>query len=467
MTTVAIYTRVSLDSRGTARSVQEQESECRAWAEREGWEVLGVWCDNDVSASRFSRKARPQWQALTERLERGGVDVLLVWEPSRATRDRRVWATLAALCEERGIKLGSNGRLYDLDDPEDAFQLDLHFSLATRESGTTRKRVQRATRSSAAAGRPHGKVPYGYRREYREGRNGPQLAAQVVHDEQAAVIREAARRVMSGEALYAVANDLNERGVPAPRGARWDPTQIRRLCVSPTYIAKRTHKGQVVAEGTWPAILDERTHYACVTRLTDPKRRTNEGRGARHVLSGLARCGVCGGSMVLQKNRGFLAYLCREGFHVSRKQEHVDDFVSAVVVARLARPDLLELLAADSGDDGASAAATEAAEKQVRLDGFYDAAAAGELTPAALARIEAKLLPEIESARRRAVRVAPSPLLLEVTGTDAERRWAGLSLEQRREVIDLLCEVRILPVGRGRRTFDPLSVAITWKGADR
>ncbi len=67
-------------------------------------------------------------------------------------------------------------------------------------------------------------------------------------------------------------------------------------------------------------------------------------------------------------------------FHVSRRQEDVDELVSAVIVARLTRPDLLELLAADSGDDGASAAATEAAEKQVRLDGFYDAAAAGELT---------------------------------------------------------------------------------------
>ncbi len=331
----AIYTRVSLDSRGTARSVQEQEQECRAWTDRERWTVEGVWCDNDVSASRYSRKARPAWKALTERLEQGGIDVLLVWEPSRATRDRRVWAALAALCEEQGVRFGCNGRLYDLHDPDDAFSLDLFFALAVRESGTTRKRVQRSTRAAASQGRPHGKVPYGYRREYREGRDGPELVAQVVHVEQAAVIREAARRVMAGEALYAVANDLNERGIPAPRGARWDPTQIRRLCVSPTYIAKRIYKGQVVGDGQWPAILDECTYYACVTRLTDPRRRSNEGRGAKHLLSGLARCAVCGGPLVVQKNRGFLAYLCREGFHVSRKEEHVDDFVSAVIVGRL------------------------------------------------------------------------------------------------------------------------------------
>lgn len=461
----AIYTRVSQDSRGAGRSVAEQEGECRTWADREGWDVEGVWCDNDISASKYSKKTRPGWKALTDRLERGGIDVLVVWEPSRATRDRRVWAALAAICEEQGVRFGCNGRVYDLDDPDDAFQLDLFFALATRESGATRKRVLRSTRAAAAEGRPHGRVPYGYRRTYREGRQGPELVAQVEHEDQAPVVREVARRVMAGEALYAVAGDLNSRGVPAPRGADWEPTQIRRLCVNPTYIAKRTHKGQVVGGGQWPAILDERTHYACVGRLTDPARRSNLGRGARHLLSGLARCGTCGGPMVVQKNRGHLAYLCRQGFHVSRKQDNVDEMVERVVIARLSRPDLLQVLAADRGDDQAVQAAGEAQEKQARLEGFYDAAARGELTPTALARIEAALLPEIASAQRRARPVATSPLLQEVSGVDAEVRWAGLSLEQRREVIGILCEVRIDPAGRGHRVFDPRGIDISWRTA--
>ena len=466
MTTAAIYTRVSQDSRGTARSVTEQETECRAWADREGWDVLGVWCDNDVSASRYARRSRPQWQALMERLGRGGVDVLVVWEPSRATRDRTVWAALAALCQEHGIRIGWSGRLYDVDDPDQAFDLDLQFSLATRESGTTRKRVQRAVRAAAERGLPHGKVPYGYRREYAEGPKGPVLVAQVEQPEQAAVVREVARRVSRGEALYAVAADLNARGVPGPRSDRWDPTQVRRLCTSPTYIAKRVHQGRVVGDGQWPALLDELTHYTCVQRLSDPKRRTNEGRGARHLLSGLARCGVCGAGMVVGKGRGsgsWPVYVCRQGFCTGRKQSDVDELLTAVVLARLAQPDLLALMTTEGGDPERAAAAAEVAEKRARLDGFYDLAATGELTPAALARIEATLLPQIADAERRARPRGPSPLLGEVQGPDAAARWEGLSLEQRREVIDLLCEVRVLPVGRGKRTFDPRSVRITWR----
>jgi site-specific DNA recombinase len=462
----AVYTRVSQDSRGQARSVREQEQECLAWLEREGWDSAGVWSDNDVSASRFTSKSRPGWQALTTQLDQGGIDALVVWEPSRATRDRRVWAALAATCEERNIRFGCNGRLYDLDDPDDAFQLDLYFALATRESGATRKRVQRSMRSAAAEGRPHGKLLFGYRRIYREGRAGPELVEQVVDEEKAAVIREAARRIMQGEALYRVARDFNDRGIPAPRGATWDPTQIKRLCINPAYIGKRTHKGQVVGDGQWPAVLDETTFYSCLSRLQDPARLCHDGRGVQHLLSGIAVCGVCDGRVRVQKNRSHLAYLCVDGFHVSRRKDSVEDFVTAMVLARLEQPDLAELMAPSADDEGESrTAAAEAAELKARLEAFYDQAAAGGLSPAALTRIEARLLPQLADAEKRAQRSHSAPLLQAVAGPSAADRWQQLKIEQRREVIDLLCTVRILRGTPGARSFDPTTVDVQWKTA--
>jgi site-specific DNA recombinase len=253
--------------------------------------------------------------------------------------------------------------------------------------------------------------------------------------------------------------------VPAPRGKAWEARTVKRLCINPAFIGKRVHQGKIVADATWPAILDEAIHVTCVARLTDPARRTNHGRGARHLLSGLARCGVCEGPMVVQKNRGHLAYLCRSGFHTSRKQDIVDELVSAVVVERLARPDLADLLAGPTADVDAQAARDEATVKRARLTAFVDAAAAGEISPSALARIEARLLPEIEAAERRG-RVRPElPLLREVSGPDAAQVWQRLTLHQRRELVSVLCAIRILPAGRGHRTFDPELVEITWKVA--
>lgn len=463
----AIYTRVSFDPNNRGRSVEEQERECRAWVRDHAWELASVYCDNDRSASRYARKDRPDWQRLTEDLAHGRVDVLVAWEISRPTRDRVVWAALVEACLDRGVKLCIGGRLHDLADPDDAFTLDLASSLAVRESGVTRKRVLRAVRANAEKGTPHGRVLYGYRRQYHPTTREP--IGQVPDETTAPVVREAASRVAAGETPYAVAQDFNRRGIPTPTGkpgARWDLTQIKRLCVNPGYAGLRVHQGKVVGEASWSPILEPATHHALVARLGDPKRRTVRDSAIRHLLSGVALCGVCGGRVRVQKNRGFQAYLCIDGFHVSRRQDLVDELVETVAVARLRQPDLLELMRAEEDDETVAAALAEAREKRGRLTGFYDAAAAGDLTPAALGRIEARLLPEITAAEKRAQRAALSPVVADVAGPDAADHWARLSMPQKREVIDTLMTVTIMPMGRGRRTFDPSSVAVQWRGVE-
>ncbi len=150
------------------RSVAQQEAECRRQIEDEAWDLVGVWVDNDRGASQWSKGKREQWEDLKDQVTAGDIDVLVVWEPSRLTRDRLVWAALAAICEREGVKIAASGRLYDLSDPDDAFQLDLYFALATREVGVTRKRVMRDAKAQAEAGHPHGGIAYGYYRLYDE-----------------------------------------------------------------------------------------------------------------------------------------------------------------------------------------------------------------------------------------------------------------------------------------------------------
>lgn len=458
-----IYTRVSSDPRGHQRSVSEQEAECRAVCEREGWSVVAVHSDNDRSASRFATKARPGFARMLGALDAGEADVLLTWESSRAQRDLGTFVELRQALVSRGVLWHYGGRTFDMSKARDRKETARDALDAEGASDETSERVQRSVRANAAAGRPHGKLLYGYRREYDPTTRA--LVGQHEHPEQAPIVRECAERIASGEALYAVAADLNAREVPAPRSGLWDPTQVRRLCVNPSYIAKRTHLGQVVGDATWPALVEEATHYACVSRMADPARRTNEGRGARHLLTGLLLCGVCGARCHVLKNRGSLAYQCHGGgFCTSRRQDAVDALVTATVVARLGQPDALDLLSPDDDTDEARGEArAEALELRARLEEHYAAAAAGELTAQGLGRMEAALLPRIEDAERRARRVLTSPLLQRLSGADAAQRWEGLSLEQRREVIGLLCSVRVLPVGRGRRTFDPASVEVVWR----
>jgi len=76
--------------------------------------------------------------------------------------------------------------------------------------------------------------------------------------------------------------------------------------------------------------------------------------------------------------------------------------VEPVMVGRLAQPDAVDLLVSIETDTTASVAAERVRTLRSRLATFYDAATKGEITPAALARIEARLLPQIAGAERLA-----------------------------------------------------------------
>ena len=483
-----IYTRVSLDRR-RGRSVAQQETECRAFCERQGWTVARVFSDPGRSASRYATKDRPDFDALIAFLPSGEADVLVTWEASRPTRDLEVFLPLRRLCEEVGILYSYDGRVYDLRDPDDRERVTTDAVKAEAESGRTSKRVQRDVRANAAAGRPHGRNLFGYRRVYDPITR--ELVEVVKHPEEAETVREAVRRVLAGEKLFHIRADFIARGVPAPGRAGWDLTAIRRILRNPAYLGKRVHRGQVVADAVWPRLIEDSDWDQLQALLDKPGRRTTVRQGElRHLVSYIATCARGGEHVSGADNKGTPTYRCSAG-HVSKPRgqwrgwpdrpdewadqfDGVDDLVTCVVLERLARPDLLSVLAADGGDSEHQAAVDQLAALQQRLDGFVDAAAAGELTPAALARIERRLLPQIEVARRLARPRLTEPAselvadLIDMAGQPAQvlaGHWAALGLAQRRQVIQAFFRIELLPAGRGnRRVFDPSSVRMEWIG---
>jgi len=464
--------------RDTGRSVSEQEDECRFWVSRENWRLVGkeVWSDNDRSASRYAKKDRADWEELVELIKAGEVDVLVLWEPSRATRDRLVWSMLAAICEEHDVKIAASGKVYDLADPEEAFQLDLFFSLGIRESGVTRKRILRTVKANAVAGRPHGKLLYGYRRRYNPETGA--LEAQEIHPEQAAVIREMARRILAGQSTYTVAIWLNDQGHSTPTGADWVLSQVKRVLINPAYAGKRVYRGEVIGDATWPAIFDEVTHKMLTSKLTDPSRGKLRDCTVKHLLSGIVQCGVCGVAMRVLKNQGSLSYSCLrknvhphsgKSFHVCRLVSRVDGFVEELLIDRLSRPDALELFTRDDAKmDELRNILDQVAEKRAELESFYALARAGKLSAIGLAHAEEGLLPEIERLERRGGQIRLVPLLGDLINSDPERvreEWDGLEMTQKREIVRaVMFKIEVLKVGKGRRGYsDWESVRVTWR----
>jgi hypothetical protein len=224
--------------------------------------------------------------------------------------------------------------------------------------------------------------------------------------------------------------------------------------------------------GEWQPILDAETWEAVVRVLADPARKPSlKGRsGVRSLGGGLFRC-PCGN--VLRSAHvarlGYSKYECQPatrqagvaGPHSAQRAEWVDRRVQAVIIKRLSRSDLADMLTADMPDlrplrieQGNKRAAL------VRLGEDYDndmitreewLARRGKLT-ARLAEIDAAL----------ADADTDSVLAPFASGRAAEV-WEGLDNAQRRAVIDALCTVTVHPAGRGARVFNPDTVTIKWR----
>src|SRR5262249_33230793 len=149
---------------------------------------------------------------------------------------------------------------------------------------------------------------------------------------------EVAARYLAGESAHAIAEDLNDRGVPLPTGAEWTYIRVRRMLTNPAYAGLRVYRGEVIGDAGWEPILDRRPFDALMAKF-EP-RRGRRGGDVRHLLSGIARCGRCGGPMYVGHDRGRLVYTCgTHPGHLTRSKTHVDAYVTAVLLERLASED--------------------------------------------------------------------------------------------------------------------------------
>lgn len=466
-----LYGRVSADRR-EGRSVDSQLELGRERAVSQGWQIVAEHRDDGISASRFAkRKQRPEWQHVMEEISAGKTDVLVVWEFSRTSRDRVISAALLAACVDAGVKLDVGGKLHDPSDPDDGFMLDLMSALSVRESSSTSKRTMRDVVARANAGKAHGSIRYGYMTVYDE-RNGKPLR-RVLHPEHAPVVREIAERILAGESSFAVAADLNRRGILSAKGKQWRGTNLMKLVVSPTYVSRRIFNGADVGPAEWPPILTDAEHQLLVAMTTSPDRdKYRKDTRVRHLGVGIFRCGVCKTKLGIVHDRRKrpevqTSYVCGESYCVTRQIAGVDKLIEAAITQRLAMPDIVEFLAGFGNDDDAQVAAADVIRLRNELNDLYDAVTADppRLSQAALVRMEPRFLEQIAVAERRARPRALPRVVFDIAGPNAGLKWKALPIEQKRVVLAALLDVEILPAGRGQWRFNPDHIKATWRTA--
>lgn len=470
----AIYCRLSQDRTGAGVVVERQERDCRELAEQLGWQVVRVFVDNDVSATR--RKPRPGYRALLAAMQAGEVDAVLAWHTDRLHRQPRELEDYIDVSEARGMitRTVRAGEL-DLATPSGQMNARMLGAAARYEAQQTAGRTRAGKADAASRGAwAGGPRVYGYELVPAAERLPGAPALRVVPRE-SEVVRDAARRVLSGESLRSVARRLNEAGERTARGGEWTGSALRKVLVRPTTAGLRAQAGEVVGRGGWEPLLDEDAWRGVLAVLGDPERRTTDRYARRYLGSGLYRCGVCGAPLTGNTTAGGrrrAAYRCRAAdgrgqTHVVRDVEQLDDFVGQVVVARLQRPDVLEALVPPAPDT--APLHVEAAALRERLEEAARGWAAGVLTQAQLRAATVELRARIEAVETRIGEAARGTALDGLAGApDVAEVWAALPLDRRRAVVDALATVVVLPRERRGRLpgggyFDPDAVSIEWK----
>ena len=451
----ALYQRVS---DGTDKSVDEQNKANEEAARDSGWEP--VTFSDAVSASRFSRKARPGWAELTAAVAAGRFSYVVLWESSRGDRTLASWAAFLDACRETDTRIyvTSQGRLFDLANGYDWRALAAEGVDAAFESEKISKRTRRGVSGAVEMGLPYGRIPYGYRRAYtREPGRARPLPHQEPDPSEAPIVREVIERISRDEAVSAILRDLGARGVRTRAGGAWSRSSVNRLVLEGVvYIGKRRHNGSALIDGNWPAIVDEETYWRAVAVLANPARKAQaDQRGgirpgrARWLLSYVASCGVCGGPLSvksLPRSGGPVAhYRCYAGC-VSAPLAWLDEMATVAVVRWCSESPLYEMLTR-AGNQEAQAARDEAQAERDRLADFEAQAVSGKIGPDSFARIAAGIEKRINELEARARELSAPPALRglvsdkaspEERWEDINSRWNGMPLTAQRSVISTI-----------------------------
>ena len=190
-------------------------------------------------------------------------------------------------------------------------------------------------------GRIGGSLPYGYGGANRIETDGTiERGLRAEYEPEAVVVRRIFRLYAEGMSARAIANLLNEEGVPPPRGERWSGNAINGTRKSGSGILNNElYRGRIVYgrrryvrdpetrkrrprltdESQWTVqeapelrIVDEALWRRVAARRQagyDRRRTTKGGQGTPRPLSGLVHCGLCGSRMAIV-NEG--RYRCLE-----------------------------------------------------------------------------------------------------------------------------------------------------------
>ena len=332
---VAIYVRLSEDTKGTGLGVQRQEERCREWLAGRGWDVGEVYRDNDLSATTGIK--RPEFERmLTDR-----PDAILCWHTDRLVRRVADLERLIGL-EVDIYAVESGEKSLNLSTADGRMLARLLTTVASYEGEHKAARQRAAHRQRVDAGgltstgRPWWPTrPLGFNLDGTH------------HETEAPALQQVYSDILKGGTLAAGVRTLAALDITTARSGRpWRASSLRPVLLNARNAGIYVYNGEEVGPAAWEGMVSEDVFRAVHRILTNPARRlTGEAPGGfgkrENLLTGLATCSKCGHTVRAawrrkpSGERAYKVYQCGGCKKVTVRAEWVDSVVTRKVIERV------------------------------------------------------------------------------------------------------------------------------------
>lgn len=332
---VAIYAGFSTDKQNQ-QSIIDQNDICSDFAQSEGWEIVKYYHDEAISGSLS--QLRPGIQHLLRDAMMGAFDIVLTEALDRLSRNQEHRAHIYNTLKYNRVRIKtlSEGMISEI-----------HIGLIDTTNAKTNtlmgEKIFRGMRERVKKARwAGGPPPYGYKLALRSATtdvNDDGKGRLVIVPSAAKIVERIYKEYAAGHSPISIARRLNAEGIPSPKGKQWCDSTIRghaknstgilnNECYNGLYIwNKHDFAGNqytdrrnrrinprelwlIAAVPDWKIIDDDlyravRLRQAQVTQdntnsiekthNSHEQMRLNASHRPHKLLSGLIRCGCCGG----------------------------------------------------------------------------------------------------------------------------------------------------------------------------
>ncbi len=313
-----LYARLSVTKEESV-SIARQLQSCRRYAEARGWEIVGEFVDDGVSATANRPEERHGWRSL---LAAHDFDAVIIWKVDRLARRVLDFLHADEALQKRGAGLVAVEDPIDMTSPQGRAFAVMLAVFGEMEAEAIRARVRAARSQILKDGRwPGGGIPYGYRSVPNPDGPGRVL---VKDDERAVWLSQVVAKALRGETVNAIATWLTSSGAPLPvRNAErtsgntsWNRQTVDGLLRNPVLAgmtphnpgraksAKRVDPFAVLRDDEGHAVVNpalaviSTEEFAALQSMLDSRtmpqaRKQGERQSTSPFLSRVARCDEC------------------------------------------------------------------------------------------------------------------------------------------------------------------------------